>query len=31
MKANQPTIYGVTKIAQLFPILKKIKNRSLRE
>jgi putative nucleotidyltransferase with HDIG domain len=31
MKANQPTVYGVTKIAQLFPSIRKIKNKSLRE
>src|SRR5262249_60903367 len=31
MKANPPTVYGVTKIAQLFPSLRKIKNKSLRE
>src|SRR4029079_14663297 len=31
MKANQPTAYGVTKIAQLFPSIRKIKNKSLRE
>ncbi len=28
---NQQPSYGVTKIAQLFPSLKKIKNKSLRE
>src|SRR6478672_6308880 len=31
MKANEPTVYGVTKIAQLFPSIRKIKNKSLRE
>jgi putative nucleotidyltransferase with HDIG domain len=31
MKANQPTNYSVTKIAQLFPSIRKIKNKSLRE
>jgi putative nucleotidyltransferase with HDIG domain len=31
VKTTEPTIYGVTKIAQLFPSLLKIKNRSLRE
>ena len=31
MKTTEPTVYGVTKIAQLFPSLMKIKNRSLRE
>ena len=31
MKTTEPTVYGVTKIAQLFPSLLKIKNRSLRE
>ena len=31
MKANQPTVYGVTKIAELFPSIRKIKNKSLRE
>src|SRR5213595_4142906 len=31
MKANEPTVYSVTKIAQLFPSLRKIKNKSLRE
>ncbi|PYI73634.1 MAG: hypothetical protein DMF08_02940, partial [Verrucomicrobia bacterium] len=31
MKANQPTVDGVTKIAQLFPSIRKIKNKSLRE
>src|SRR5881398_958667 len=30
MKANEPTVYGVTKIAQLFPSIRKIKNKSLR-
>ena len=31
MKANEPTVYGVTKIAELFPSIRKIKNKSLRE
>src|SRR5437762_13003063 len=31
MKANEPTVYSVTKIAQLFPSIRKIKNKSLRE
>src|SRR5256714_8362150 len=31
MKAKEPTVYGVTKISQLFPSIRKIKNRSLRE
>ena len=31
MKANEATVYGVTKVAQLFPSIRKIKNRSLRE
>jgi putative nucleotidyltransferase with HDIG domain len=31
MKANEATVYGVTKIAQLFPSIRKIKNKSLRE
>src|SRR5437868_10901618 len=31
MKANEPTVYGVTKIAQLFPSIRKIKNKALRE
>src|SRR6266480_1970114 len=31
MKANEPTVYGVNKIAQLFPSIRKIKNKSLRE
>ena len=31
MKTTEPTVYGVTKIAQLFPSLLTIKNRSLRE
>ena len=31
MKATEPTAYSVNQIAQLFPSLKKIKNRSLRE
>ena len=31
MTTTEPTVYGVTKIAQLFPSLLKIKNRSLRE
>src|SRR5690348_16540251 len=31
MKANEPTVYGVSKIAQLFPSIRKIKNKSLRE
>jgi putative nucleotidyltransferase with HDIG domain len=31
MKTTEPTVYGVMKIAQLFPSLKKIRNRSLRE
>jgi len=31
MKANEPTVYGVTKIAQLFPSIRNIKNKSLRE
>jgi hypothetical protein len=31
MKANEPAVYGVTKIAQLFPSIRKIKNKSLRE
>jgi hypothetical protein len=31
MKATEPTVYGVNKIAQLFPSIKRIKNKSLRE
>jgi putative nucleotidyltransferase with HDIG domain len=31
MTTTEPTVYGVTKIAQLFPSLLKIKNRALRE
>ena len=31
MKTTEPTVYGVTKIGQLFPSLLTIKNRSLRE
>src|SRR5205823_12925511 len=31
MKANEPAVYGVTKIAQLFPSIRKIKNKALRE
>ena len=31
MKATEPTVYGVNKIAQLFPGIRKIKNKSLRE
>ena len=31
MKANEPTVYSVTKIAELFPSIRKIKNKSLRE
>jgi len=31
MKANEPTVYGVTKIAELFPSIRNIKNKSLRE
>jgi hypothetical protein len=31
MKATEPTVYGVNKIAQLFPNIRKIKNKSLRE
>ena len=31
MKPNGPTVYGVTKIAELFPSIRKIKNKSLRE
>ncbi len=31
MKTTEPAVYGVTKIAQLFPSLLKIKNGSLRE
>src|SRR5262245_33695456 len=31
MKANEETVYGVTKIAQLFPSIRRIKNKSLRE
>jgi len=31
MKANEPAAYGVTKIAQLFPSIRKIKQKSLRE
>jgi Family of unknown function (DUF6958) len=31
MKATEPTVYGVNKIAQLFPSIRKIKNKSLRE
>src|SRR5438128_10412649 len=31
MKANEPTVYGVSKIAQLFPSIRKFKNKSLRE
>src|SRR5262249_45215775 len=31
MKPNEPTVYGVTKIAQLFPTNRKIKNKSLGE
>ena len=31
MKATEPAVYGVTEIAQLFPSLMKIKNKSLRE
>ena len=30
-KANEPITYSVNQIAQLFPSLKKIKQRSLRE
>ena len=31
MKTNEPTVYGVSKIAELFPSIRKIKNKSLRE
>src|SRR5438876_11859917 len=31
MKTTERTTYGVTQIAQLFPSLKKIKDKSLRE
>jgi putative nucleotidyltransferase with HDIG domain len=31
MKTNEPTVYSVNKIAELFPSLRKIKQRSLRE
>ena len=31
MTTNQPTSYGVTQIAELFPSIRKIKNKSLRE
>ncbi len=31
MKANEATVYRVTKIAQLFPSIRKIKSKSLRE
>ncbi len=31
MKATEPTVYSVNQIAQLFPSLKKIKQKSLRE
>ena len=31
MKANELTVYGVTKIAQLFPSIRQIKNKALRE
>ena len=31
MKTTEPTVYGVSKIAQLFPSIRKIKNKSLRE
>src|SRR5207248_9560101 len=31
MKANEPAVYGVTKIAQLFPTIRKSKNKALRE
>jgi putative nucleotidyltransferase with HDIG domain len=31
VKANDSTVYGVSKIAQLFPSIRKIKNKSLRE
>src|SRR3981081_1692664 len=31
MKANQPTGHGHPKIADLFPSIRKIKNKSLRE
>src|SRR5258708_32961063 len=31
MKTNEPTVYSVNKIAQLFPSIRRIKNRSLRE
>src|SRR5436189_5578186 len=31
MKANEPTVYGVTKIAELFPSIRNIKHKSLRE
>src|ERR1700720_3972019 len=31
MKSNEPAAYGVAKIAQLFPSIRKIKNKALRE
>src|SRR5260221_11382003 len=31
MKPNEPTVYSVNQIAQLFPSIRKIKNKSLRE
>ena len=31
MKTNEPTVYSVSKIAELFPSIRKIKNKSLRE
>src|SRR4030081_1523405 len=31
MKANEAAVYGVTRIAHLFPSIRKIKNKALRE